>query len=472
MPRPRTIAIRNTALSAALAQTGMPLAAVADQINQVAKENNYFFRYNAGSLSHWLTGRTPQPERILVVVEAFRRLLDAPRLQAVDLGWEGPGCAGPAAALRGQDRDALEADPWQVDPITWLDHLGRFDMYPDDRGATRGGPGRRAVLFSLAAATIPAVAPGSSTSSGAGGTAGAAEAARIREMTTVFSDLDDRFGGGHARAPVAAYLTGHVVPMLRRASSRSRPVLFAAAAEMAYLAGWMASDAGKAGIAQRYYIQSVRMAVQAGDYRLQATTLRAMALQAVELGHAGHGRDIADAAARALPSAVPPRLRSWITAMRAEACAANDDSRTARELLKLAERDLERASSSQIPDWTGSSYSHAALRHQTGTTLASTGDLAPAEEHLAASLVGRPGTQRRSRALIGTRLAALQVRRHRPEAAAKTVQSIVDDLQMVESARVDHELVLLRGGWSRARNDQTVWSMDQTVADILRRGRA
>lgn len=185
-------------------------------------------------------------------------------------------------------------------------------------------------------------------------------------MTTIFSELDDRFGGVHARTPVAAYLTGHVVPLLRHASPRSRPALFSAAAEMAYLAGFMASDAGKAGIAQRYYVQSVRMAAHAHDCRRRATALRAMVLQAVELGHPGHGRDLADAAAGILPSTAPPRLRSWITAMRAEAYAADGDSRAARRYLRLAERDLDRVTSSQTPDWTGTSYSHAALRHQTG----------------------------------------------------------------------------------------------------------
>ncbi|MWA04318.1 hypothetical protein F8568_028855 [Actinomadura sp. LD22] len=453
------IEIRNTALDTELARIGIPLTAVADQINQVAEENNCHFRYNASSLSHWLTGRTPQPERIPVIVEAFRRLLVAPGLRAADLGWE-------EADQDGEDPEG--ADPWRADPMTWLDHLGRLDMYPDDRVPDHR-PGRRTLLFSLAAAAVPAASgapPRPSPSPGR--TAGSAEAARIREVSTVFSDLDDRFGGAHVRASIAAYLTNHVVPVLRHASPRSRPALFAAAAEMSYLAGWMASDAGKAGIAQGYYIQSVRMAVQADDYRLKATTLRAMALQAVELGHTRHGRDLADAAERTLPASAPPRLRSWITAMRAEAHAADGESQAARILLKAAERDLERASSSQAPDWTGSSYSHAALRHQTGTTLASAGDLAPAEEYLSASLIGRPGTQRRSRSLIGTRLAALQLRRNQPDAAALTVESISSDLTMVVSARVDRELGRLRANWSKARSDPTVSEIDHFVAGLIR----
>jgi hypothetical protein len=229
------------------------------------------------------------------------------------------------------------------------------------------------------------------------------------------------------------------------------------------------TDAGACGLAQKYYIQSARLAAESGDYRLQARTLRAMALQCVELGPPTHGRDIAEAAVRSLPASTPPRLRSWCTAMSAEASAAAGDPRTARTLLRTAERDLERATSAQSPDWSGSSYSHAALRHQTGTTLANAGDLAPAEEHLAASLPGRPSNQRRSRALIGTRLAALQVRRHRPDIAALTVKSMLDDLTMVESARVNHELERLRTDWSAARADPTVNETDQAIARLLHR---
>ncbi|WP_433464013.1 hypothetical protein [Spirillospora sp. CA-128828] len=456
MPRPRTKPITNPELAAVIRRTGATYAAFAQQVNTVAAENGYVTRYNRGSVANWLTGKTPTPRVIPFVVEAAARILGAPQLGSADLGWPDAGTAPPS--------------PWAGDPATWLDHLGRCDMTDLDRRSILG-----AGVFTLTAAAIPAAAiPAEAVSSAEGTTparAGAADAARIKEMTELFSDMDDRFGGGHARAAVAAYLSRHVVPMLRSASGPNRAALFAAAAEMAYLAGWMASDAGVSGLAQKYYIQSVRLAAESDDYRLKARTFRAMALQCVELGHPAHGRDIAEAAVRSLPTTAPPRLRSWCTAMRAEACAATGDTRTARGLLRIAERDLERATSSQSPDWSGSYYSHAALRHQTGTTLASAGDLAPAEEHLTASLIGRPDTQRRSRALIGTRLATLQVRRDQPDAAAQTVKSIHGDLKMVESARVDHELDRLRAGWSTARADPTVGQMDLAVANILQQRR-
>lgn len=103
-----------------------------------------------------------------VIIEAFRRLLNTPGLQAPDLGWEDPGRGRPAAAApHSLDvMDMGDADPWNADPITWLAHLGKFDMCSADRPHERRGPDRRIVLFSLAAAALPAAVPGAPTPPG------------------------------------------------------------------------------------------------------------------------------------------------------------------------------------------------------------------------------------------------------------------------------------------------------------------
>ena len=59
---------------------------------------------------------------------------------------------------------------------------------------------------------------------------GASDVARVRDMARFFGDVDDLYGGGHARSAVAAYLVDDVVPLLRAASGPTRPDLFSAAA--------------------------------------------------------------------------------------------------------------------------------------------------------------------------------------------------------------------------------------------------
>jgi hypothetical protein len=92
----------------------------------------------------------------------------------------------------------------------------------------------------------------------------------IREVTQTFLRLDNLFGGGRARPTIIRYLHDEVTPLLRdgRYSDSVGRELFAAAAEPTRLAGWMAYDLEQHGLAQRYLIQALRLAREAGDYAL------------------------------------------------------------------------------------------------------------------------------------------------------------------------------------------------------------
>ena len=85
-------------------------------------------------------------------------------------------------------------------------------------------------------------------------------------MTQALVDLDHRFGSGHVRPVVVHYLNSVVSGLLagsyREAVGRE---LFAAVARLTELAGYMAVDTGQPGLAQRYYIQALRLAQAAGD---------------------------------------------------------------------------------------------------------------------------------------------------------------------------------------------------------------
>lgn len=298
-------------------------------------------------------------------------------------------------------------------------------------------------LYSVAALALPAEPRFILSRQGRARRAGPGDVARIRRTTRQFADLDDLYGGGHARAAVAAYINADVAPLLQGTTGTTRPDLFRAASELAYLAGYMAADAGASGLGQRYFIESVRLAEEAGDALLRATALRSMAVQAIELGHARHAVDLAEAAVAEISGGCPARTRAWIRGAHAEALAAAAAGRDARAVLRRAERDLDRADSQ--PGWYGG-YRRESLNHQTGTLLASIGDLAGAEEYLAASLASRRRVERRTRVLVGARLARVQCRRGRFDAAEVTIGQVREDLVGVESARVRRELAALPHG--------------------------
>lgn len=443
MTRPRTRPVQNTVLEAAIARTGRTYASIARVINRVGEESGVELRCTAASLGKWLNGATPQQATMAASCEAFSRLLDRP-VTAADLGWPESATTAPT-------------DPWRGDPVVWITHLGRDDMLNRRTALTAG-------LYSLAAASLPAQPQHAGARTATVRRGGTGDVDRIRQTTRAFSDLDDLYGGGHARTAVAAYLTAEVAPLLRGTTGRARPGLFVAAAELSYLAGWMAADTLHTGLAQRYYIQAVRLAEEAADAVMRATALRSLAVQAVELGHNRAARDLADAAAAGVKNGSPARTRAWITGMCAEALAAADhDRHRAHALLRTAERELERADSRPEAEWVGN-YRRESFAHQVGLTLTQLGDLPGAETYYADSVGSRRPIERRTRVLIGARLAHVQLRQRRPDDAARTLLNLSGDLNGVSSQRVRRTLTQIRSGWAPHRHSPLVNEADQLLA--------
>jgi hypothetical protein len=437
--------VTNPALRDMVRRAGVPYARLAATINRVGAENGQRLYYDASSISHWMSGTVPRLDVIPVLAEVFTRLLGRP-VEPGELGL--PVVAG---------EDAMPDGPWAGDPVIWLERLGRDDMF-NRRTMLTGG------LYSLAALTLPGPLT-LTTRHGEPRRTGPGDVRRVEEMTERFSVADDLYGGGHARAAVAAYLTLEVAPLLHGSSGRARPALFRAASRLAYLAGYMAHDAAREGLAQRYFIQSVRLAGEAEDQTTRATALHGLALQACQLGHTRQAVDLAEAAETALPSAAPPRTQAWMAAMCAEAYAASGDRDSALATLRRADIMLERADSLPRHDWTGA-YDRAGLEHQTGKVLAYLGDLPAAERHMADAVTARRGGQRRLQVLVTARLARVQVKRGHPDQAATTLLALADDLPLLTSGRVTGELTALRAGWVTSRSDPTVERADRLIAAL------
>ncbi|MFI0449794.1 hypothetical protein [Actinomadura sp. 6N118] len=321
-------------------------------------------------------------------------------------------------------------------------------------------------LYSLAATALPTTPAQNPARTGSSRSAGPADIDRIRQMGKAFNLIDDQYGGGHARTVVAAYLTHEVAPLLRGTTGKARPALFTAAAEVTYLLGWMSADDAKHGMAQRYYIQAVRLAEEAGDHLMRATVLRSLSVQAIEVGHNRAGLELAEAAADGIGHGATTRKKAWITGMRAEALAARHNRHDALALLGKAETELEQADSVPEHEWTGN-YRRESFEHQAGLTLAKLGDYNSAEEHYAASVATRRPHERRARALIGAELAHVQLRRRHPEHAARTLLDLKDDLGAVSSQRLRRTLANVRNGWRPFRPDPTIDEADRLLTHLI-----
>ncbi len=126
---------------------------------------------------------------------------------------------------------------------------------------------------------------------------GRADVARVRAPAELFAELDNRFGGAHARRSLIHFLDRDAAALLAgRYTDDVGRELFAAIAEASLLAAWTSYDCGLHGLAQRYFVQALRLAQSAADRRLACSVLSAMSHQATYLGHLPEAANLARAA--------------------------------------------------------------------------------------------------------------------------------------------------------------------------------
>jgi hypothetical protein len=117
---------------------------------------------------------------------------------------------------------------------------------------------------------------------------GMAEAEAIRDTFSAFQELDTKYGGAHARTALIQYLNSDVAPLLEKSSTDSvGRAVFGAAAELTYLAGLTAFDSGQHGLAERYFVQALRLASEAEEHAFAGNILAAMSHMAASHGD-GH----------------------------------------------------------------------------------------------------------------------------------------------------------------------------------------
>ncbi|MEU6015573.1 regulator [Streptomyces sp. NPDC047515] len=180
------------------------------------------------------------------------------------------------------------------------------------------------------------------------------DVAALRSVGDLFRTLDNAYGGGHARQALVRYLEHETEPMLRgtygEATGRR---LFSAAADLTRLAGWTSYDIAAHGLAQRYFVQALRLAQAAGDRAYGAYVLITMSRQAVYLGHGREAVQLARVAQQGIGSAAPPVVQALLHAVEARGHGVLGEARPCTASLARAERALESArTGDEVPHWT------------------------------------------------------------------------------------------------------------------------
>ncbi|MGH3898179.1 MAG: carph-isopro domain-containing protein [Pseudonocardiaceae bacterium] len=123
--------------------------------------------------------------------------------------------------------------------------------------------------------------------------------AQIEQSIPLLQRLNDTHGGG-AYLPYVGAQFRAVALLLRQGGHPARVErrLFAALAEIGQLAGWMALDAGRHGLAQRYLFTALRAAREADYHAMAASVLADLASQAATREHSRDAIILGQAAVR------------------------------------------------------------------------------------------------------------------------------------------------------------------------------
>ncbi|MGC0415732.1 hypothetical protein [Embleya sp. AB8] len=171
------------------------------------------------------------------------------------------------------------------------------------------------------------------------------DAQQLREYSAHIVALDTRFGAGELLGPA-----------VRSACSARRRALvgpatrdgLAAVAEAQQIAGWLAYDADRHGLAHRMTAEAVETARQAGDRSAEHFALSQLAMQAIHLRRPDQALRICDTV---LEDELPPGVRTLFVMRRARAVNQYGDHAAARRLIaETYSRHLQGAGS-RDPAW-------------------------------------------------------------------------------------------------------------------------
>ncbi|OKJ24072.1 regulator [Streptomyces sp. CB00316] len=275
-------------------------------------------------------------------------------------------------------------------------------------GALPGGlPGSGA---SSGTEALPAVPRQRQTERGPGLRVGNGDVAALRSVGELFRTLDHTYGGGHARQALVRYLEHEAEPMLRgsygEATGRR---LFAAVADLTRLAGWTSFDIAAHGLAQRYFVQALRLAQAAGDRGYGAYVLITMSRQAVYLGHGREAVQLARVAQQGIGSAAPPLVQALLHSVEARGHGILGEARACTAALTRAEHALETARpGDEAPAW-ARPFGEAQLAHELGHCHRDLQQYRAAAQHAERSLQLRAPAYARSRLFCRVVLASARL---------------------------------------------------------------
>lgn len=275
---------------------------------------------------------------------------------------------------------------------------------------------------------------------------GTTDVQRVRQTTELFAQMDNRFGGGHARHALIQFLASDVEQMLSGSfAEETGRKLFSSVAEATLLAAWMSYDSGLHGLAQRYFIQALALAQSANDKLLAGSILDAMSHQATFIGRFQEAANLAKAARLGTQAAATPTLTAHFHIMEARALARLGDARGCDSALSEAVKEFEKRNPEDDPEWI-QYFDEAELAAEFGHCFRDLGRSVDATTYASQSLGNVDGTYQRSDFFATMVLADSYLRAGEAEQACQVTLDALRIGEQLKSARCVSYLQEFRNG--------------------------
>jgi hypothetical protein len=291
---------------------------------------------------------------------------------------------------------------------------------------------------------------------------GAADIAGIRDTTEVFDRLDGQHGGGHARRSLIEFLRSDLASLLHGSYTDEIGLeLFRAASQATLLGAWMSYDAGLHGLAQRYFIQALKLAESGGDRLLGASILDAMSHQATFVGKYREAANLARAARLGTENSGSPSAAAHFYAMEARALARIGDTAECDRAMAASVREFERRNPDDDPaDWFGY-FNESELAAELGHCNRDLGRATDASSYAAHSIGPTDSGYLRSDFFATMVLADAYLDQGEAEEACRVALSALEIGEQLKSARCKAYVGEFRQRLSRVDNNAVRDFMEQ-----------
>jgi tetratricopeptide (TPR) repeat protein/transcriptional regulator with XRE-family HTH domain len=233
--------------------------------------------------------------------------------------------------------------------------------------------------------------------------------------------------------------------MCRESRGPLRDEVLRVGARYAEFLGWLHQDTGSSEEAMRWTVLAMDLAQELGDPQLIAYILHRRSNIATEIGHAGHGVGLANAALRYARD-LSPRVHATVLRQLANSSALVDQHGEASRAIDLARATAaEGDDSDPVAGYCSISY----IEMEAANCYVRMGRFEQAVQTYQTSLTQWPAVQERDRGLCLARLASARAILEDIEGAYEAARESLEIAERTGSARIQQELLSLQSRISR-----------------------